>query len=104
MPKRQAVRIGFTLKTEIYEFMKTICIKREDGFAEYQNGWSDAKVAQQCGVTTRVVHNLRNTMFGRLNNPRIDAKNANAEKLIVIIENLQRRAAYLEQALGVTPA
>jgi deoxyribose-phosphate aldolase len=54
-------------KKEVFEagkFVETICRLDGDGFAAYDDGWSDQKVADKFGVTLTNIQDLRRQIIG----------------------------------------
>ena len=59
---------------ELYGLLKQRC-SAVDGFAVYEGGWDDARLAKEFGCTVANVANLRVSMIGRFR-PRVDVSAA----------------------------
>lgn len=95
-------KITFEKRLQIYEFLKTVCTKLEDGHAEYATGWTDAAVAKHMGVTEGNVYYLRSTQFGPTRKPPGAGDRGEIASLQRAVEDLQKRLFKLEDALGIT--
>lgn len=63
MPKRSYDRIA------VYEFLKTIITKKDDGSCVYTGDWNDSKVAQKYGIHRITAARIRESQFGPLEDP-----------------------------------
>lgn len=63
-------KVDFKLKTKIYEHLRTVGDKLENGFYVYHEGHSDSSVAKLFDVSVAVVSGVRATTFGKLRSAR----------------------------------
>lgn len=96
--------IAFEKRLEIYEFLKTVCKKHDDGRAEYLPGWTDAAVAKHLSVTEGNVYSLRSSQFGITRKAPSSSSGGQREiaELIDEVSKLQQRVEHLERELGIT--
>ena len=76
---------------EIYEFLKTVLVKREDGLVEYKEPWDESSVAKKFKVATSNVAGVRKS-FGNLQQ--------GAGGLAGRVQLLEGRVMYLEAKVG----
>lgn len=84
--KRQ--HLSFGQRVQIYNFIKTIG-KVNDGLWIYNEGWSDARVAQQFKTSTTIVGAVRLELGKIINAPNAPyaLKLADLEQRIAVLEN-----------------
>lgn len=85
-------------KFEIYEALKPVIVKNEDGTCSYVDGQNDASIAELMDCSPNSVATIRQDNFGKLRMSQTKAKAANnSEARIAIIED------FLARKLGFVP-
>lgn len=64
--------------------------RQDDGRCCYGKGWSDAKVAEEAGLSEQYVHDARAAEYGALVDPEIEAVEAAVDKLRERLEELAK--------------
>lgn len=88
-------------RIKIYEFLKPLLVRRDDGLWEYNDDWTDVAVASQFQVGESTVAKIREAGFGKLRritntvmrpDPELTARVERLEQeAISRIESLERR-------------
>lgn len=74
----------------IYELLKDVIVREDDGGVYYKEEWSDQRVADQLGVKKHTVMRVRVENFGKIFTSAAEQENA----------ALRARIAELEAQLG----
>jgi hypothetical protein len=99
MNKPQIHKASLTQRIAIYEQLKKVC-KNVDGFAVYEDGWNDDKVASFCEVTTGNVQSVRMELFGKIRMTKDDVKEAITRSVLARLDVLERQIEELDLALN----
>lgn len=93
MTKNKSSRLDFSTKLKVLEALKLHCSKGDDGFAKYEDGWDDARLAAQFAAPVNPTHikNLRREQIGSLREARMITTGDMGERLTQIEDYLTRQ-------------
>lgn len=96
----KSMRIGFKEKRQIYEHLKTILTRTEEGFYLYPPGETDSTVARLFNCTANHVAGVRKEEFGKVRAPR----KASVEDRVRAIEKYldEKDAHWCQHLLALT--
>jgi uncharacterized coiled-coil protein SlyX len=90
--------------------LRLVCRKVDDT-AVYEEGWDDARVARECGVTVHNVYGVRTATIGSLRKSKtvaaeaklaqIEAKLASQDRFLESLVGQQARLAQIEAKLAI---
>ena len=83
--------ISATRAIDIYEFLKQVVTRLDGGMCEYQEGWTDARVAREMDVSNTAVGQIRLDRFGSLKERK------------AMSVRLTKAEASIAQAFGMSP-
>ena len=101
--------MSYTQKKEAERILTQFCKVDEQGFATYEPGWNDKKIADLIGNNTTQVNiaTLRKEVLGPLidhsGGRRGSKVNLAEEAIMARLDAIEKRLSYLESNLGVQP-
>lgn len=85
--------LSFSKRVEVYERLKSIC-KKDGGYAVYDPGWNDARVARLLGCSDSNIRSIREEMFGPLH--RGSSSDEVIIELLARLDGLETTVSKLE--------
>lgn len=105
--KKTKQTLSFGERLKVFEFLKNVCKKNDDGVSSYDEGWTDVRVAEVLKVTPTNVGSIRTQMIGPLRravtsgSDDVQALRERVHALEQEVGQLSGRLAHLEKELGV---
>jgi hypothetical protein len=102
-PRKSPKRITYELAYKTRVALEQVCKKGDDGYAEYQKGWDDEKVAQLVSVPIATVRTIRQQVMGLVRKPTFHpgTRSQLLVDLVNRVNDITHRLEQLEDGLGV---
>lgn len=97
-PNRKKHALSFPQRLKLFEFLKAVCKTTPEGFARYDEGWNDARVAKDIGdpYVESQVAGVRRQMIGL---ERRATPSTESAALEARVKDLEARLLLIEQHL-----
>lgn len=96
MSERKSNRISSKQVIAVHSLLNEHIIKNDDGNPSYEEGWSDAKIAEAAGVVQNAVMRVRRENFGELRQG-VTGKTAELNRIATLERKVRQLECFVEK-------